>query len=1223
MINMAIRRPVTVAMTYLVIAALGVFAWRNVPIELYPDTSLPQLTVSARWPGASAEVVEAFLTSPLESVIQQVRGVETVTSTSTESSASIQVAFNVDTDMDFARLELSERLSSLESAISACMPICRPTVSPYRPRDLQDQGQPLLRYTATGPYTLQVMREYLLDELQPELLRVEGVDRIDVLGGRDRILQIQLDEYKIQSLGIRPQVVQQAITRLEDIRQLGAVTDEAGLMRPIALRRKVASLDDVMDQPVILEPNRVIRVRDIGHAYESLAEATSHHRINGMPAVSVNIYKGARVNAVETADLVKARLTELAPTFPQNLRLILNERSDQSNEIRRQLNDLRTRAIVAAVVVLLVLLLFLRSIRASTIVFATIGFAVLITINLLYFGGLTLNVFTLMGLAMGFGLVVDNAIVVLENTYRLRRRGVPPVEAAQRGAREVVLPILAATGTTVVVVIPFVYLQGDLRILYVPLAFVVGLSLIASLFVAFTFIPALAARLLAAVQMGTSLTWRSEQEDRSKAGSDPATPGPDADAPAGGATAAASPSRLARLRGRITRALDSVERQVATQRAATDASVAAERAAIGVPGGAGAATPADRTPAAAPRGRPGRLRRLLTLPAPVKRLPARAWALLALLIVRLRHSHMPVPVPELAGQPWYVRLYATMIGFSLRHAWITVLLAVGALGGSYYLFDTYVTRNSLFGFGGEQRTQISITIQPPRGESIDAVDALARFFEDRLAVMPEIEEFQTNVSATRGTIVIDFPDSLQYSMAPLAIEEELIQYSLTFGGTDIRVRGIGPAFMYGGGGVSSPNYNVEILGYNYEKVRDIAEDLGRRLATQTRVREVDTNSGGRYTSPLERRTEIAVAIDADRLANYDLSKSDVASFVNSAVQSDVSNTRMRIGGEDVQLQVKLSGFQKMDIQELEQTLLPTRTGEAIRVGDVTEIKQRPVMNNIVRANQQYQRYVSYEFRGPAKLGDNIRDQKIAEITLPPGYTIKGSREYTFRDEDKAQIYHVLGISILLIFMVTAALFESMKQPLCVLLTVPMALIGVFLLFFYIGASFTREAYIGTIMMAGIVVNNAILLIDHVNQLRWHHGVDMSHALVRGAIDRVRPILMTSLTTICGMLPLVLFSETVNSNIWNALGYTLIGGLASSTILVLTVTPALYMLFERHAALVGAVVGAVSGFLLGVYFELPIDISTAVGFAAGAGFTYGWRRLTGADRPRKAAAPAAA
>ncbi len=205
-----------------------------------------------------------------------------------------------------------------------------------------------------------------------------------------------------------------------------------------------------------------------------------------------------------------------------------------------------------------------------------------------------------------------------------------------------------------------------------------------------------------------------------------------------------------------------------------------------------------------------------------------------------------------------------------------------------------------------------------------------------------------------------------------------------------------------------------------------------------------------------------------------------------------------------------------------------------------------MLNQVIRENQQYQRIVSYEFRGPTKLGDRVKDAVVKATALPPGYTIKDRQLWTWSTEERAQIWGVIAIAIVLIFMVTAALFESIKQPFCVLLTVPMALIGVFLIFFYTGANFTREAYVGVIMMSGIVVNNSILLVDHVNQLRRREGSLAAGRLIRGTIERVRPILMTTMTTILGLLPLVLFSKDVNQNIWNALTYALVGGLSSST-----------------------------------------------------------------------------
>jgi HAE1 family hydrophobic/amphiphilic exporter-1 len=831
------------------------------------------------------------------------------------------------------------------------------------------------------------------------------------------------------------------VRRLEIVAEAGAVFTGPGTLRTLAIRQRAESPDDVRRLPLRMDAARVVRVQDVGRVYETYEDARSHYRIDGFPAVAMYVFKAPRVNSVETADLTKVKMEELAPRFPQGVRAILD--ADLSEDIRAQLSDLRNRALLSAVIVLLVLLLFLRSMRAAVVVFATVVFAILITLNFIYFGGLTLNVLTLMGLAMGFGLVVDNAIVVLENIYRQRRLGASPEAAADSGAREVVVPILAATGTTVVVVIPFVYLQGELRIYYVPLAVVVGLSLIASLFVAFTFIPALGARLLRKVQ---PITEEEREEIRAKLGA--------------GAT------------------------------------------------NAGEILPQQR-----------------------------------LLIVRL---------------------YGGLIRGSLRYPWVTVAVSLLMLGGSFYLFDRYVNRGIIWGrFGGGEDTYIDINIRQPRGEELEETDALARFFEDRLRQMPEVERFVTNVrNAQSAQIHVTFPEDIKYTQIPVAIKEQLVQYSLLYGGAEVQVRGYGPSF-YGGGGGSAPNYSIKILGYNYEQVRVIAEGLADKLQRYSRIRDIDTNSAGSWFVR-DRATEIVLDIDRPRLAMHEMTAADVVAYVRATVRGPSNSGTIRVGGEEMRISVKLEDYDRMDMQKLEETLVPASSGEAVRLGDIASVRERQVLSQVVRENQQYTRYVSYEFRGPNKLGDRVRDAVIAATDLPPGYAIEESQSFRFSAEEQAQIWGVLIISVILIYMVTAALFESLKQPLCVLLTVPMALIGVFLLFFYTGANFTREAYIGVIMMAGIVVNNAILLVDHTNQLRRNHGLTLNEAALRGAIERVRPILMTSLTTICGLLPLVLFAENVNANIWNALGFALIGGLSSSTILVLTVTPALYLLFERRS-----------------------------------------------------------
>jgi HAE1 family hydrophobic/amphiphilic exporter-1 len=460
-----------------------------------------------------------------------------------------------------------------------------------------------------------------------------------------------------------------------------------------------------------------------------------------------------------------------------------------------------------------------------------------------------------------------------------------------------------------------------------------------------------------------------------------------------------------------------------------------------------------------------------------------------------------------------------------------------------------------------QQTYIDVIIRLPRGEELERTDELARYFEDRLRQMPEPEKFVTNVQPQYARIRVTFPDSLETTWIPVAIKEQMVAYSLLFGGAEVRVYGYGPSFYGGGGG--PPTYTIKILGFSYEQVQQIAEDLGRRLTRFSRVRDVDVNSaGGWYTA--DRATEFVLRLDRARLGLHDLTARDVVYQVAAAVRGRMQRNIARVGGEEVEFSVKFAGDRDLDVLALQDLILQTPRGDGVRLGNVATLDERQVLSRIVREDQRYQRYVAYEFRGPTRLGDRVRDAVIAATALPEGYEIEGRQEWRWSTEEQEQIYLVLAVSLVLVFMGTAALFESLKQPLCVLLTVPMALIGVFLTFFYTNASFTREAYIGVIMMGGIVVNNAILLVDHVNQLRRVHGRAFTGAIVQGTLERVRPILMTSTTTIFGLLPLVLFSESADANIWNALGFALVGGLASSTVLVLTVTPALYLLFERRA-----------------------------------------------------------
>lgn len=1014
MIDLSIRRPVATAAIYIGLVALGAYSFRLIPLGLLPDIDYPRLTVEASWGGASPEALEAFVTSPLEGAAQQVSGVRKITSASransrgTGSTTSIDVEFDRDTRMDFARLDLSERINALRDEFP---PGVQPVVQPFTPPEFAEEDQPFVSFLMHGSFTAARLAEIATEEIVPAISAVDGVSDVFVRGLREREVAIELDGSRLEALGLRPVDVQRRVNDLTTLRAPGSLLLE-GRQVVLSVRTRVQRVSELEALVIDQRPGGPIRLRDIGTVREQTADAQYHFRIDGRPTIAIIVRRAAGTNAVAVAEDVKAVSEQMQAQLPPSVVLELD--ADESREIGRQLTDLRLRAMAAAIVIFMVLMLFLRSLGAVLVVFATIGFSALIAVNMLFLGGFSLNVLTLAGLAWGFGLIVDNGIVVLENVERHGVAGESPADAARNGARQVVLPVVAATLTTAIVLVPFLFMQGDLRLYYLPLAYAVGFSILASLFVAFTFVPTMASRLYAR---------RS--------------------------------------------------RQVAQGARATEEA------------------------------------------------------------------------------PLYIRAYRGLLESSLDHPWIVAFVCAAALGGSGWLFDEHVTRGTLWrGFWG-QRTYISIQIQFPRGAGLERTDDLVRSFEDRIKTIPEVKRFETQVLPQYASIRVTFPEELESTQIPVAIKEQMVAYSYQFTGAEVRVYGFGPSF-YGGGG-SPPNYRLKVFGYNYLQVQTIADELAGRLERFSRIEDVDPNASGAWYES-DKEFEYFLDVDREAIGTQELSVEELLNFVAANLPGEVGGQRLRIGGEELPFSVKLEGYDEFDLLALQDLRIPTDVGE-VRLADVAGIERRNVLAQILREDQQYERTVAWEFRGPRKLGDLVRDVVLDATELPPGYKIEEDDRWRWDEDEQAQVYFALGFAVLLIYMVTAALFESLAAPFVVLLTLPLALIGVFLIFFFTDGTFTRTAYIGTIMMAGIVVNNAILIVYHIGELRQR--LPTREAILQGTLERVRPILMTTLTTVFGLLPLVLFAQSTDENIWNSLALATIGGLLSSTLFVLVAVPVAY------------------------------------------------------------------
>ena len=1029
MIDLSIRRPVATAAIYIALVALGVYSFRLIPVELLPDVDYPRLTITATWGGASPEAMEAFVTSPLEAKAQQVRGVRKITSTSSSDSrgtgsiAEIDVEFERDVRMDFARLDLSERISAMREELP---PGVIPEVEPYVPREFSDEEQAFLSYQIRGPYTFGSLAQLAEEEIQPALAAVDGVAAVTIRGDEQREVAIELDGPRLEALGLRPVDVERRIRELSTLRAPGSLV-LSGQQTVLAVRTRIERVSDLEEVVLLDRPEGPVRLRDVGRVRETTADPLMYYRIDGLPTITLIVSRESGTNAVRIAEAVKAEIEPLQQKMPPGVAIELDV--DESKEIHKQLTDLRLRAMMAAVVILLVLMLFLRSLEAVLVVFATIAFSILIAVNLLYLGGFSLNVLTLAGLAWGFGLIVDNGIVVLENVERHSHLEPDPKRAASAGAHQVVLPVITATATTAIVLVPFLFLQGELRIYYLPLAWAVAFAIFASLFVAFTFVPTMA-------------------------------------------------SRVHHWRGRVV-------------------GVAPEQDVLSGSGGEGS----------------GQGRR----------------------------------------EPFYIRAYRSILGVTLDHPLLVLFVCVLALGSSAYLFDRHVTRGVRWASFWGQQTYIDVNIRFPRGAGLERTDELVRSFEEKIATLPEVERYETVVLPQWANIQITFPDALESTQVPVAIKEQMVAYSYQFSGPEVRVYGFGPSF-YGGGG-APPNYSLKILGYNYLEVQAIADDVAERLKRFSRIQDVDPNASGRWFDR-DKEFEYFLTVNREALGEHDLTVEELLGYVSSNLPGDRPRFQIiRIAGEELPFTVKLAGYDDFDLLAMSKLRVPSAGGEDVRLADVATVDRRDVLARILREDQQYQRTVAWEFRGPRKLGDLIRDAVVEATALPPGFSIDAEDDWRWTEEEQTQVYLALAFAVLLIYMVTAALFESLAAPFVVLLTLPLALIGVFLIFFYTDATFTRTAYIGTIMMAGIVVNNAILIVYHIGELR--RTLPVRAAILQGTLERVRPILMTTSTTVFGLLPLVLFASSQDENIWNSLALATIGGLISSTLFVLVAIPVAY------------------------------------------------------------------
>ncbi|MFA9454181.1 MAG: efflux RND transporter permease subunit [Candidatus Aminicenantaceae bacterium] len=999
-----VERPIATAMVFMALLVLGVYSFMNIPVEMPVQTEeFPELTITTGWHGMPPEIIQTELTAPIEEKASTVKGVHKIMSSSRIGSSSITMEFVRKTNMEFARLALREKLAELKEELPYGV---KPRITSYIPEEFSTR--PFLQYTISGDYSLQKLRELVKDKLEIGLGSVKGVSDVVVVGGSDPEIRVVLDEEKLQSLGIHPYTV---IGRIQErVRIFPAGTVNKGSRELLfKFTNPIPSLREMGETIIAKMGVNAIKLKDVARLEPSYHDIRNIHRINGQPTISLTVHKEKGLSTLGVSRAVKKRLEGLKQELPADL--VFRNTDDESKEIRKYLDKIYLLVGIIIGVIFILLFLVLRSIKPSLLVLSSIVFSVVLTFNLVYLTNTSLNMLTLGGLALGFGLFVDNSIVVFENVLRVREKGVPPIQAAIQGSREVFLPIFASTLTTMSVFFSIAYFQGRLRLVYLPMAIVISAALAASLLVSFSVIPALTPRLMKAT-------------------------------------------------------------------------------------------------------------------------------------VKKRKER-------------YRKLYARMLGFLIRHPIEVILVITLIFVGSYKWFRAEVTLGEFFSWYQEERLVVYVGL--PAGADVERTDEVIRQFEDKILENTFEMEVNTQVYDERASTVISFPPEIETSYRPYLLKEELIQLATNFAGINIRIQGFDPQGYYSGiGGGTFYDSRIKFFGYNLKKLKQIAANLERTLTRNPRIKDTRTISSRFGWWWGEGSFEYVLKLDKQAMRKYDIDPQYLFAQIQTMIRGRMTwPITANIGGRELEFSIKSPQAERMDLKELQNVMLMTRNGELLRLGEVTVLSEQPIAGSIDREDQQFQMTVMWEFRGPYKAGERFREAVFEKLELPPGFTATMEDDRFLTSEEKGQIRFAIIFSLVVIFMILSSLYESFLQPFYILLAVPLALIGVFVAFVVADLSFDSSAYIGVILLGGIVVNNAILLVDHIN-LKRRQGMPILEAVVEGARERIRPIFLTTSTTVLGMLPIVLMQiGEGKQHLWSSLALCQVGGLITSTIFILITIPIFY------------------------------------------------------------------
>ncbi len=1030
-------------MTTLVI--FGLISFKQLPINLLPDISYPTLTVRTEYPGAAPSEIENLISKPIEDAVSVISNVVRVSSGSRPDVSEVVIEFAWKTNMDFASMDVREKLDIVNLPDDAV----RPVLLRFDP-----SLDPIIKLSLYGNEDLINLRILADEELKPVLeglsiqsgvtgsTTISGVAAVRISGGLEEEIHVDLEEARLANLGIPISLVIERLKE-ENINLTAGNIKEGEVEYIVRTINEFQQVEEINDIIIDFKNSVAIKVKDVGNVRKSHKERNVITRVNGKESVEIAIFKEAEANTVTVARLVKERIDNIEKKlrkFSDSIKLDIT--FDQSRFIESSIKEVIYTALWGGILAIIVLFLFLRSIKSTLIIGLAIPLSIIATFFFMYISGVSLNIMSLGGLALGIGMLVDNAIVVLESIDRFNRSESSAIDAANKGASEVGRAVIASTLTTICVFIPIIFVKGVAGQLFNDQALTVTYSLLISLLVAITLIP-----MLSSISIRNRRGLNVQKEI--------------------GNTVSKHNSRLSKI----------------------------------------------------------------------------LYILLYPLFIVFNTVFSSI-----------IKVYPRVIGFALSNKLIIIIIAFSILGGSWCLFLTLGKELIPELSQGEFSINVTKPIGAPLSSTLDTVKKIENVAGDN----PEIEAIYTIAGSTSqagGTISEERENIGEINISLREKSNRKLENNVM---TDLRKRLKSfPAVEYK---FSRPSYfsyatpvEVEIGGYNLNIISKLSKLVIAEMETIEGLTDIKSTIEGGIP-------EVQIVFDRQKLSQLGLNLNTIANTIRDNVLGNVS-TEFSKKDRKIDIRVRARKEDVGNIKDLELLVVNPEGQRPITLASVAKINIEISPGEIRRLNQERVAVVSANLIGRDLRGAVTEiEKKIADIRIPDDYDVSISGQSREMLVAFSSMSFAILLAAFLVYIVMASQFESLLHPLVIMSTIPFALVGVVIALFITSKPISVIVLIGIVMLSGIVVNNAIILVDCINTRR-KEGMPRREAIIEGCKIRLRPIMMTTTTTVLGLLPLALgLGEGAELRI--PMGITVIGGLIFSTLLTLVLVPIVYDIVEK-------------------------------------------------------------